>query len=149
MAGASYNPPNSAQPQTVCPRCEAAMPASASFCPGCGRSKQPISSAERLAAASGYFTLLPAAVLLFLPAFRNSRFVRFHAWQSILLWGVFFLAALTGILVSNIAAAVALLLLGILGSLGMFFLWIVLSLKAWQGEHFELPLFGQLAERLG
>jgi uncharacterized membrane protein len=125
------------------------MPASASFCPGCGRSKQPISSAERLAAASGYFTLLPAAVLLFLPAFRNSRFVRFHAWQSILLWGVFFLAALTGILVSNIAAAVALLLLGILGSLGMFFLWIVLSLKAWQGEHFELPLFGQLAERLG
>jgi uncharacterized membrane protein len=149
MAGASSNPPNFAPPETVCPRCETAMPASASFCPGCGRSMQPLTSAERLAAASGYFTLLPAAVLLFLPAFRNSRFVRFHAWQSILLWGVFFLAALTGILLSNIAAAVALLLLGILGSLGMFFLWAVLSLKAWQGERFELPWFGSLAQRLG
>jgi uncharacterized membrane protein len=110
---------------------------------------QPLAQAERLAAAGGYFTLVPAVVLLFLPAFRKSRFVRFHAWQSILLWAVFLLASLTGILLSNIAAAVVLLLLGILGSLGMFFLWAVLSLKAWQGERFELPLFGQLAERLG
>jgi|SRR5882672_5032100 len=149
MAGASSNLSNSAQPETVCPRCETAMPASASFCPGCGRSMQPLTAAERLAAAGGYLTLLPAAVLLFLPAFRKSSFVRFHAWQSILLWAVFFLAALTGILLSNIAAAVALLLLGILGSLGMFFLWAVLSLKAWQGERFELPWFGSLAQRLG
>ena len=125
------------------------MPAGAAFCAGCGHSMQPLAQAERLAAASGYFTLVPAVVLLFLPAFRKSRFVRFHAWQSILLWGVFFLASLTGILLSNIAAAVVLLLLGILGSLGMFFLWAVLSLKAWQGVRFELPLFGQLAERLG
>jgi uncharacterized membrane protein len=110
---------------------------------------KPLSPAERLAAAGGYFTLLPAAVLLFLPAFRKSRFVRFHAWQSIFLWGAFFLAALAGILLSNIAAAVALLMLGIIGTLGMFFLWVVLSLKAWQGERFELPLVGHLAERLG
>jgi uncharacterized membrane protein len=107
-----------------------------------------LSATERLAAAMGYFTLLPATVLLFLPAFRGSRFVRFHAWQSILLWGVFFLASLAAILLSNIAAAVPLLMLGILGSLAMFFLWIVLSLKAWQGEWFELPLLGMLAERM-
>ena len=91
---------------------------------------------------------VPAVVLLFLPAFRSSSFVRFHAWQSIFLWGVFFLASLIGILLSNIAAVIVLLLLGILGSLAMFFLWIVLSLKAWQGERLELPLFGLLAERL-
>jgi len=40
------------------------------------------------------------------------------------------------------------LLFGILASLAMFFLWVVLSVKAWQGERFELPLFGALAERL-
>ncbi len=124
------------------------MPTTAAFCPGCGHSMKPLSSVERLAAASAYFTLVPAVVLLFLPAFRNSRFVRFHAWQSILLWGVFFVASAIGILVSNIAAAVVLLMLGILGSLAMFFLWIVLSLKAWQGERFELPLFGSLARHL-
>jgi uncharacterized membrane protein len=110
---------------------------------------QPLSSAERLAAVGGYLTLVPAAVLLLLPAFRKSRFVRFHAWQSILLWGVFFIAAIAGILLSNVAGAVALLLVAILGSLGMFFLWVVLSLKAWHGERFALPGFGALAERLG
>jgi uncharacterized membrane protein len=83
-----------------------------------------------------------------MPQFKRSRFLHFHAWQSILLWATFFLASLVGILVSNIAAAVALLLLGILGVLAMFFLWVVLSLKAWQGERLQLPLYGPLAERL-
>lgn len=109
----------------------------------------PLSSRDRLAAAGAYLTLIPAAVLLFLPAFRKNRFVRFHAWQSVLLWGVFFVATATAIMLSNVAAAVLLLLLAIVGSLGMFFLWVVLSLKAWQGERFELPWFGSLAERLG
>ena len=148
MAGALSSPPNSTQAETRCPRCDTPMPAGAAFCPGCGRSMKTLASAERLAAAGGYFTLVPAVVLLFLPAFRSSSFVRFHAWQSIFLWGVFFLASLIGILLSNIAAAIVLLLLGILGSLAMFFLWIVLSLKAWQGERLELPLFGLLAQRL-
>ena len=102
---------------------------------------RPVNENARVRRAAG-------GVLLFLPAFRSSSFVRFHAWQSIFLWGVFFLASLIGILLSNIAAAIVLLLLGILGSLAMFFLWIVLSLKAWQGERLELPLFGLLAERL-
>ncbi len=148
MAVDSYSSSNPAPAETVCSRCESSMPAGAAFCPGCGRSMKALTSAERWAAVAAYFILLPAAVLLFLPAFRNSRFVRFHAWQSILLWGVFLVASVTGILLSNIAAAVLLLLLGIVGSLGMFFLWMVLSLKAWQGERFELPWFGSLAERL-
>ena len=33
-------------------------------------------------------------------------------------------------------------------ALGMFCLWIVLSVKAWQGERFELPVFGTLASKL-
>jgi uncharacterized membrane protein len=52
------------------------------------------------------------------------------------------------LLVSNIAAAVEFLLFGILALLAMFFLWVVLSLKAWQGERLELPIFGMLAGRL-
>ncbi len=85
---------------------------------------------------------------MLLPAFRNNRFVRFHAWQSILLWGVFFILTIAALFLSNVAAAMVFLLLGILASLAMLFLWIVLSLKAWQGERFELPFFGDLAERL-
>lgn len=49
---------------------------------------------------------------------------------------------------SNVAAAMLFLLFGLLVSLATVFLWIVLSLKAWQGERFELPLFGELAARM-
>jgi uncharacterized membrane protein len=108
----------------------------------------PLPPAERAAAAVAYLPLLPAAVVLFLPAFRNNRFVRFHAWQSILLWGVFFVLTIAALFLSNVAAAMVFLLFGILASLAMLFLWIVLSLKAWQGERFEVPLFGELAARL-
>ncbi|MGD1213838.1 MAG: hypothetical protein ABR861_02495 [Terriglobales bacterium] len=124
------------------------MPANSAFCPGCGWSMTPLPPAERAAAAVAYLTLAPAAVVLLLPAFRNNRFVRFHAWQSILLWGVFFVLTIAALFLSNVAAAMVFLLFGILASLAMLFLWIVLSLKAWQGERFEVPLFGEFAARL-
>jgi len=108
----------------------------------------PIPPAERAAAAVAYLTFIPAVVILFLAAFRKNRFVRFHAWQSILLWGVFFVLTIVALLLSNIAAAIVFLLFGILAALAMLFLWIVLTLKAWEGERFELPLFGELAARL-
>ena len=108
----------------------------------------PLLPAERGAAAVAYLTFVAGAVLLLLPAFRNNRFVRFHAWQSILLWGVFFVLTIVALFLSNVAAAMIFLLFGILASLAMLFLWIVLSLKAWQGERFELPLFGEFAARL-
>ena len=96
---------------------------------------------------SGYLTFLPAVVLLFYPHFAEPL-VRFHAWQSILLWGVFFVRTVIALFLSNIAAAMIFLLIGIVASLGMLFLWVVLSLKAWRGEQFELPVFGMLALRL-
>lgn len=104
--------------------------------------------ADRAAAALAYFTLIPAAVLLVLPAFRSHRFVRFHAWQSILIWAVFFVLTIIAVLLSNISAAMVFLLAGVLAALAMLFLWIVLSVKAWQGERFELPGFGGLAARM-
>jgi uncharacterized membrane protein len=108
----------------------------------------PISREERAAAAIAYLPLLAAPVILLLPAYRRRRFVRFHAWQSVLLWGLFLVLIIGALFLSNVADPMLLLLFGILASLAMVFLWIVLSLQAWQGERFELPLFGVLAERL-
>ncbi len=124
------------------------MPPNAAFCPECGWSMTPIAVRDRAAAAIAYFAFLPAAVLLMVPSFRNNRFVRFHAWQSILLWGTFLILTMIALLLSNVAAAMLFLLFGILASLAMLFLWIVLSIKAWEGERFELPLFGKLAGRM-
>jgi len=137
-----------AEVSAVCPDCGSLMPPEAAFCPGCGRAMRRPPAQERAVAAVTYLTLIPAAVLLFLPQFRKSRFVRFHAWQSIFLWAAFFVLTVVGLLLSNVAAAMVFLLLGIVFSLGMFFLWLVLSVKAWQGEVFKLPVFGAVAERL-
>ena len=77
----------------------------------------PLPPLERAAAAAAYLTFAAGAVILFLPAFRNNRFVRFHAWQSILLWGTFFVLTMVALLLSNVAAAMFFLLFGILASL--------------------------------
>jgi uncharacterized membrane protein len=137
-----------AEASIACPHCGTEMPPSAAFCPACGWSMRPLPQEDRILAALAYFTFVPAGVLLLLPGFRTHRFIRFHAWQSALIWGVFFILAIIAISLSNVAAAMVFLLSGILISLAMLFLWIVLSIKAWQGERFELPWFGTLAGRL-
>jgi uncharacterized membrane protein len=107
-----------------------------------------VSPRDRHLAALAYFTFAPAVVLLLLPDFRRERFIRFHAWQSATLWAAFLVVTTVALFLSNIAAAIFFLLFGILATLAMVFLWVVLSIKAWQGERFELPLFGILAARL-
>jgi uncharacterized membrane protein len=142
------SPSNSLQAFVKCPHCGTGISTVTASCPGCGQSMTPIPVAERAAAAAAYLTFIAGAVILFVPALRNNRFVRFHAWQSILLWGVFFVLASAALLLSNVVSIMLILVSGILASLAMFFLWIVLSLKAWEGERFELPLFGQLAAKM-
>ena len=154
MSGESYSSPNpsgattQAEASLACPHCGTEMPASAAFCPACGWSMRPLPKEDRILAALAYFTFVPAGVLLLLPGFRGHRFIRFHAWQSALIWGVFFIVTVVALPLSNVAAAMVFLIFGILASLAMLFLWIVLSIKAWQGERFELPWFGTLAGRL-
>jgi uncharacterized membrane protein len=155
MAGESSNVPNltsgianSPEPTVSCPNCGRWIPSDAAFCPDCGWPIRPVSSRDRHLAALAYFTLVPAAILLLLPDFRRERFIRFHAWQSVTLWTVFLVVTILALFLSNIAAAIYFLLFGVLATLAMIFLWFVLSIKAWQGERFELPLFGLLAARL-
>ncbi len=155
MTGESYSSgdPSStaaspAEQSVECPHCATEMPPSAAFCPACGWSMRPLPQEDRALAALAYFSLIPAGVLLLLPAFRTHRFIRFHAWQSVLVWGTFLVLVIFALLLSNVAAAMVFLFFGILATLAMLFLWIVLSIKAWQGERFELPWFGELAGRM-
>ena len=148
MDAALSSPGNSPGASVHCPHCETGMPANAAFCPACGWSMTPLPAAERGAAAATYLTFIAAAVFLLLPAYSTHRFVRFHAWQSVFLWGVFFVLTGIALVLSNVAEAMVFLLLGILASLAMMFLWVVLTIKAWEGERFELPLLGALAGRM-
>src|ERR1035438_4051449 len=109
MGGGLSSSPNSDPASLACPHCGTVMPANSAFCPACGWSMKPLPPTDRAIAALAYFTLLPAAVLLVLPVFRSHRFVRFHAWQSIMIWGVFFVLTIIALFLSNVAAAVVFL----------------------------------------
>ena len=80
--------------------------------------------------------------LIFFLLERESRFVRFHAMQSILFFGS--LSILQWVF-SHLP------FFGVVGgALGvvMFIGWIVMMVKAGQGKYYKLPLFGDLADRL-
>ncbi len=80
--------------------------------------------------------------LVFLLLEPKNRFVRFHALQSIIVFG-----ALNIIWIPVQFIPFLNLFVGwILGGLG-FVLWIVLMVKAYQGVTYKLPVAGDLAEK--
>jgi len=79
--------------------------------------------------------------LVFLVIEKKSRFVRFHAMQSTLTF-----LALT--VVSFVAGFVPLLgpLVGFVASVLGLVLWVLLMVRALQGDWYKLPMVGDMAE---
>jgi uncharacterized membrane protein len=137
----------------ACPDCAARMPETAVFCPGCGRSMQPVTRArgkvgalpENVAGALAYFTVIPAVVFLLLEPYKRNSFVRFHSIQCVLFW----IAAFVVGLLLFIVPAVAPLLISLISVVALMatgVLWAVMVVKAFQGEMFKLPVLGDFAE---
>jgi len=91
--------------------------------------------------------------LIFFLIEKEDKYVRFHAMQSILLSIAMFviIIALNIVLVmlSFIADTFGLLFALVSPLLGLAFLvlWIMLMVKAYQGEKWKLPIIGDMAER--
>ena len=131
------------------------MPDTAAYCPGCGRSMRPVERArgtvgllpEKVAGAVAYF-LVPAIVFLLAEPYSKNRFVRFHSFQCLFFaLAVFAIHIALSILTVVPFVALVTLPLHLLVSLGAFVLWIVLLLKANQGQMYKLPIIGDLAEK--
>jgi uncharacterized membrane protein len=154
-----------------CGFCGASMPDIAEFCPACGRPVKegnffapeepgagaaqadaspapvlpPVGWNDRWVGALAYLTFIPAIAFLFLKQFQRRKFVRFHAFQSVFFWAVAVVLLLLGMLASMFGWLFVWLLMGTLIALALFFTWALLSIKALQGEWFELPVLGMLA----
>ncbi|MBI5465330.1 DUF4870 domain-containing protein [Candidatus Gottesmanbacteria bacterium] len=103
--------------------------------------KQSFSSNENLMGALTYLLGFITGII-FLLVEKQSKFVRFHAMQSTILFG--------GLFVVNVALGFIPLLgwlAGLLLSLLGFVLWIVLMWKAFQGEMYKVPYVGDIAEK--
>lgn len=93
--------------------------------------------------------------LVFFIIEKENKFVRFHAMQSIVVFGA--LSAL-GVVLSFLfqffimlrlyVVFQALALLSNLIWLGALVLWVILMVKAYQGEEFKLPFAGNIAENI-
>jgi len=104
--------------------------------------------ADNVAGMLAYFTIVPAIIFLVLEPYNKSRFVRFHAWQSIffnLAWWVVWIGL--RIIVHIPLMGFLTLLVWPLVMLGGFIVWIILVIKANQGQMFRLPVIGDLAEK--
>jgi uncharacterized membrane protein len=94
---------------------------------------------------------VPAIVFLLVEPYSKNRFVRFHSFQclGLCLAGVVVGAALRVagfvLLFVPVLGHLLALLLSMVVSLAFFVVWVVLVVKALQGEMFTLPVVGQFA----
>jgi uncharacterized membrane protein len=155
-----------------CTKCGAAVADNAGFCPSCGapQSGAPASpgpgtssvpaSAVRDAGlqenVAGLLCYLLGWItgLIFL-LIDKRPFVQFHAKQSIVVFGglniIHFVVGMifgVSILAGGLGTASAGLLLSRLISLVTFVLWIVLMIKAYQGQRFRIPGAADVAESI-
>jgi uncharacterized membrane protein len=150
-----------------CGKCGSAIANGATFCGSCGA---PVSSpaspppppvgtqsGQMSSNVAGMLTyilgLITGIIFLVIEPYKNDRFVRFHAFQSI-----FFNIALIAIsIVWSILSGLLLAALGILWVfislvftliwLGALIVWIFLMYKAYSNERFMLPIIGQMAAK--
>ena len=73
---------------------------------------------------------------------KENKFVRFHAMQSILVFGALFILSVILRMMPFIGWA----LMNLIWVLEVI-LWVLLMLKAYKGEYFKLPIVGDIAEK--
>ena len=91
--------------------------------------------------------------LIFLLLETENKFIRFHALQSIFLFGgltllIFFFGFMSIVLgwFTIVAWLIGFVLIPLV-QIGIFVLWIVLMIKAYQGQTWKLPVAGDLATK--
>lgn len=96
---------------------------------------------ENLAAALCYLFPMVGGIL-FLSLEKRSRYVMFHALQSLFAYGILGMAhVLAGAVpIIGLLASALLALLGVL-------MWLILIFNAFQGKWFKLPWIGPFAEQ--
>jgi uncharacterized membrane protein len=145
-----------------CTKCGAGVADNAGFCPNCGAVQAAAGSAapggiasassgtsgmaENVAGLLCYVLGWVTGLIFF---FIDKRpFVRFHAAQSIVVFG--------GLMIVQIALTMTFLAGGVALGFGLralvsilgFVLWILLMIKAYQGERYRLPIAADLADQL-
>jgi uncharacterized membrane protein len=147
-----------------CAKCGAELGAGATFCGKCGTPQGAAAGGAVAAESAGtgmqenvagllcYIVWWVTGLIFYL--IDKRPFVRFHAAQAMLTSAAFIVLYIL-LMVLMGASFLGGWILGVLGFLGYlvlglggFILWILLMVKAYQGQRFKLPVVGDFAEKL-
>jgi uncharacterized membrane protein len=160
-----------------CAKCGAQLNAGSGFCGACGApvSTQSVTTTSGAAAApasapagtantgmsnnvaaclSYLFGWVTGLIFLLIEPYKNDRFVRFHAFQSIFLsvavfavWiGVFILSTILGFITRGLGFFLMGPLMGLIW-LGVVVTVIITMIKAYGNQQFKLPIIGDMAAK--
>jgi uncharacterized membrane protein len=102
---------------------------------------------ENAAGGLAYITIIPAIIFLLVEPYNRSSYIRFHAWQCIFMAIAWIVVDVVVMVFGRVMPFMGMLAFGLypLVSLAMLILWIMVLIKAFNGERFKLPLVGDLA----
>jgi len=144
------------KPTGVCAKCGTKNAEGTKYCQNCGsmldvqatRVAGSTTSLEPNVAGLLCYVLGWITGLVFILIEKENKFVRFHAMQSIVTFGAFTVLWIPFSVLSQMD--ILRVLFGILQTVTgvlAFVLWIVLMVKAYQGERFKLPIAGDIADK--
>lgn len=150
-----------------CAKCGAQLAEGTSFCASCGTPVGSVAGGPGTPAAAGtpmssnvagllayILGFISGIIFLVIEPYKNDKFVRFHAFQSIffnvaliVFWIAYSIVASILGIVSLGFLAVVMGLVGLLISLAVLAYWIFLMYKAYDHELYKIPFIGDLAAK--
>jgi uncharacterized membrane protein/ribosomal protein L40E len=136
------------KPTGVCAKCGTKNAEGTKYCQSCGSMLETskvagsTTSLEPNVAGLLCYVLGWITGLVFILIEKENKFVRFHAMQSIVVFGAWNVLAIILWWIPFVGW-----ILGTVLSLLGLVLWIILMVKAYQGERFKLPIAGDIAEK--
>ena len=102
-------------------------------------------SNENLMGAAAYL-LGPVTGIVLLLVEKKNEYIRFHAMQSTVFFGAILLFNIALGIVPILGWIIALILSPLISIISIIF-WLLLMWKAYNGERYKLPYFGDLSEK--
>lgn len=103
---------------------------------------------DSAACGLAYITFIPAIIFLATAPYNQSANVRFHSWQSIFLT-IAYIVVRVGFIFVGMVPFIGWMLFPVRLLIGLcfFILWLIVMIKAFNGQRFKIPVVGDFAEK--
>ena len=108
---------------------------------------------DNLFGALAYVTIIPAIIFLVIEPYNKNRFIRFHSFQCLFLALTGFVLSIGNMILGFVIGMIPVigwiisLLLAFAIPIALLAAWVIVVLKAYQGQEYRLPVIGDLAAK--